>query len=53
MPALAVTGVNVAMIVFTVPAVLATACVVVSAALTVNWNVFADVALAASVTVTV
>lgn len=52
-PPLAVTGENAASAVFTVPVLLATACVVVSAALTVRLNVFDEVALAASVTVTV
>ncbi len=52
-PPLAVTGVNDAMAVLTVPAVVATAWVVESATLTVSVNVFDEVALAASVTVTV
>jgi hypothetical protein len=52
-PPLAVTGVNVGIRILTVPVVLGTACVVVSALFTVSVNVFADVAAAASVTVTV
>lgn len=52
-PPLAVTGVNVASNVPIVPARLATACVATSAELTVSVNVFADIAPAASVTVTV
>src|SRR4030042_1426121 len=52
-PPLAVTGMNVGIRVFTVPVVLGTACEVVSASFTVSVNVFAEVADAASVTVTV
>jgi hypothetical protein len=52
-PPLAVTGVNAVYDVFTVSVVVATACVVVSAELTVRENVCDDVALFASVTRTV
>jgi hypothetical protein len=52
-PPLAVTGVNVGIRVFTVPVVLGTACVVVSASFTVSVNVWDEFAAAASVTVTV
>jgi hypothetical protein len=52
-PPLAVTGVNSGIHVFVVPVVLGTACVAISALFTVSVNVFADVAAAASVTVTV
>jgi hypothetical protein len=52
-PPLAVTGTNEGISVPFVPVRLATACVVESAALTVSVNVFAEVAPATSVTVTV
>jgi hypothetical protein len=52
-PPAAVTGMNVGIKVPIVPVVVGTACVVVSAGLTVSWNVFDEVAPTLSVTVTV
>jgi hypothetical protein len=52
-PFAAVTGVNAGIATFTVPIVLGTACVLVSAGLTVSWNVLEETVDAASVTVTV